>query len=117
MSSRQRTRNWAGFTIVAGPRFPSHLLHKLADEIRDSRLEQPGELFGNRWPAEIISLRLVTLLRLKKGQLLASLDPLRHHPQLQTAAHPDAPGDDRRFRGHGSDLAHERLVDLKPVYR
>src|ERR1700674_4944567 len=84
----------------------------VGNSFRNSGLEQFGELLGNYRTAEIVSLRLVTLARLKKGQLPLLFHALGNYPQLQTSSHADRCGHDGRLIGSGSDLADERLVDL-----
>src|SRR6266404_2956111 len=71
----------------------------------DTRLEQPGELLGKHWPAEIVSLRLVTFVGLEEFQLLQRFHAFGNDAQLQAAAHADDGGHNRRIvRGRG-DLA------------
>jgi len=57
-------------------------------------LEQVSELPGNYRPAEIVSLRLVTLVGLKKFQFLLRFHALSNDPQLQASAHADHGGHD-----------------------
>src|SRR5882724_13561459 len=83
----------------------------------DTRLEQPGELLGKHWPAEIVSLRLVTFVGLEEFQLLQRFHALSNDPQLQAPAHADHGSHDGRLVGSRSDLADKRLVDFEGIDR
>jgi hypothetical protein len=48
--------------------------------------EQAGELLGKHRPAEIVPLRLVTLVSLQKHQLFLRFHALSNDPQLQASA-------------------------------
>ena len=54
---------------------------------------------GSYRPAEIVSLRLVTLVSLKKCQLFLRFHALGNDPQLQASAHADHCGHDGRLVG------------------
>jgi len=75
-------------------------------------LEQLGELLRNYRPAEIVALRFVTLVSLKKFQLLLRFHALRNDSQLQASAHADHGGHDGGPVGSGGDLTDEGLVDF-----
>ena len=77
--------------------------------------EQLGELLRKHRPAEIVSLRLVTLVSLKKCQLFLRFHALGNHPKLKAPAHADHCLHDDRLVGNGGDLADERLVDLEGI--
>ena len=67
----------------------------------NSGLEQCGELLRRHRPAEIVALRLVALVGLKKFQFFLRFHALRNHPQLQAPAHAD-------HRGHDGGIVAER---------
>ena len=56
--------------------------------------EQSHELRGRHRPAEIVSLRLVTLVGPQKTEFLLRFHALGNDPQLQASAHADHRGDD-----------------------
>ena len=45
--------------------------------------EQHGEIFHRYWPAEIVALRFIAVLRLKKCKFLLGFHSLRDYSQLQ----------------------------------
>ena len=69
--------------------------------------EQPGEILRRHRPAEIVPLRLVTLVSLKKSQLFSRFHALRDDPQLETAGHADHRGHDARIVLGGGDVTDE----------
>src|SRR5580700_1662197 len=85
------------------------------NDFRDAVFEQLGELRGRHGLAEIIALRFITLVGLKESNLGWRFDPLRNHSQPQASAHGDYRGHDGCLLGRDTDLADERLVDLKGV--
>src|ERR1700722_206388 len=80
-----------------------------------SGFEQLCELAGWHRAAEIVSLRLITLVSLKECQLFQRFDAFRHHSQIKASAHTDNRGHDRCLVGNGGELADERLVDLESI--
>src|SRR5271170_6925000 len=81
----------------------------------NSGLQQLGELIGRYGPAEIVSLRFITMMSLQESHLLLRFHALRHDPEIQAAAHADNRADNRRIVRSGGDLVDERLVDLEGV--
>src|SRR5450755_4290205 len=81
----------------------------------NSGFEQLGELLGKHWPADIVSLRLVTSVSLEKCQLFLCFHALSNHPKLKASAQPDHCLHDDDFVGYGGDLTDERLVDLEGI--
>src|SRR5580692_3516018 len=78
--------------------------------------EQLGEQLGKDWSAEIVPLRFITFVSLKKCQFFLGFHALSHHPQLKTSPHTD---DRRRYcclMGSSGDLTDERLVDLEGIH-
>ncbi len=78
-------------------------------------LEQLGELIGQHGSAEIVSLRLVTFVSLKKRQLFLRFHALGNHPKLKASAHADYCLDNDCFVGLGGDLTDEGLIDLEGI--
>ena len=75
----------------------SHRQLSVDEYFRYAGFEQLGELLGKHRPAEIVPLRLVTLVSLKKCQLFLRFHALGNDPQLQASAHADHRGHDGRI--------------------
>src|ERR1700733_1018531 len=81
------------------------------------QFEQAGELLGIHRSAEIVSLRLVTLVSLKKGEFCFGFYALGNQSQLKASAHADHRGHNDRLVVRAGDLTDERLVDLQGIDR
>src|ERR1700677_490419 len=99
---------WAGSSVYLGAR-------PLINRRSNAGFEQLGELLGRDRLAEIVPLRFITLVRLKKGQLFSRFHALSHHPQVKTSPHTDDRSHYGRFMGGIGDLTDERLVDLEGI--
>jgi hypothetical protein len=101
-----------GRQLVGGSTAP------IAGPIWYAGFDQLGELLSRYRPAEIIALPLVTLFRLKKGQLFRRFDALRNDPQLEAPAHANHGGHNARIAAAIAIYApDERLVDLESIDR
>src|SRR5665213_554360 len=80
-------------------------------------LTKPGELVGWDWPAEIESLRLVTMVRLQKCQICSRLNALGNDAQVKASANVDDCVHDGRLAVVGIDPTNERPVDFEGIER
>src|ERR1700731_4555316 len=103
--------------ISAGPVAKKYLPVNDGGRLGYAGSEQAGELFGKHRPAEIVTLRLVTLVSLKKHELFLRFHALGDDPQLEASAHADHRGHDGRLVGGGGNLTDKRLVDFEGIDR
>ena len=61
----------------------------LEDQSRQVGSQQPDELLGNQWPAEVVALSLATPLGLKKRELLSRFHTFRDDAMPEALAHAD----------------------------
>src|SRR6202041_3963383 len=84
---------------------------------RQPGFEQGCELSRKNRPAEIVSLRLITLAGLKECQFFVRLDALGNNPEAETCAHPYNRSHNRCLGRGNRDLTDERLIDLQRINR
>jgi len=81
------------------------------------RVQERGELFRRHWPAEIVPLRLITLVSPEERHFCPGFHAFGHDPQIQTPAHADDSVHETGLVGRTCNLTHERWVDLERVDR
>src|SRR5450432_212232 len=77
--------------------------------------QQTSELLRRHRSTEVVSLDLVTIVRLEKAQFPNVFYALRNNPHFETAPHADHGSYNSRFVGCESELVNEGLIDLKRV--
>src|ERR1700693_2399760 len=87
----------------------------ISKQLLTRRFKQVRELIYIRGPAEIISLRLIAAMALKKCQLLYGFHSLSDDTLLETLGHTNDRADDDRIIGSGNDIVDERLVEFQRV--
>jgi len=70
----------------------------------DTGLQQLGKFLGDYRPTEIVSLRFITLVSLKKLQFLMRFHAFSNDPQVQASAHADDGRHDGHLPRNGGDL-------------
>ncbi len=79
--------------------------------------QQLRELTGKHRTAEIVALRHRAAVLLKKSYLISCFHTFRHNPHMQTLPHADHRVDDTGIVSIGSEIAHERLINLLSIDR
>src|ERR1700691_553104 len=101
--------------VTSRARTRETLLSLRGDCFHNSGFQSLGQLLAKHSAAEIVSLRLVTLVSREKRQLFFRFHALSNHRKLKASAEPDHCLHDDDFVGHGGDLTDERLVDLEGI--
>src|ERR1700677_3066174 len=89
---------------------------RLAGSLQHGVLQHHCELPSRYWPAEIVTLGLVTSVGAEERELLWCLHAFRDDSQLEASGHSDHCLHDRRIVV-GADLTDKRLVDFDGVNR
>src|SRR5918996_5545440 len=92
-------------------------LRRLGGRRRHRRIEQPADVRGREWPAEIVALDFVAAFRLEKRELPGRLHALGAGPHAERAPEPEHRAHDRVGFALGLETTDERLVDLDRVER